>query len=505
MPPTFSFGKIQFDLSPARDKAGVRRGPEEPFRLAVLGDFTGRGSRAVIEALGSRRPVRVDCDNLESVWRSLGAVVRLPTAGPFGADVELRFESLDDFHPDQLLLRVAALEALARTRERLLSPGTATAAVAEAQQLLALPPQPLTSAAPGGSPAESIQETMARLLGGCPPAAAPADKPPTGGFDINALIKTIVAPSVVPGATPAQSAALGAVEVELAARLRAILHHPHFQAVEALWRGLDLLVRAHAGEEGIQLSLLDVSKEELMAELRAQENLEKSSLGRALGEPGWAVLVGAFTFDDSVADLEALGRLAKLSCLHGTAFMAAASPHLIGCDSLIQHPDPTDWTRGLDADGSAAWTALRALAEAPHLGLVLPRVLLRQPYGKGSDPIDAFPFEEMAGGAAHECFLWGNGAFVAAHVLVEQFCAEGWQMTFGGPGELDGLPVFKFAEGSETRVKPCAEAWLSERAGERIVERGVMPLLSVKGRGSVRLPGLPSVAQPVAALRIRCG
>jgi predicted component of type VI protein secretion system len=84
------------------------------------------------------------------------------------------------------------------------------------------------------------------------------------------------------------------------------------------------------------------------------------------------------------------------------------------------------------------------------------------------------------------------------------FRTEGWEMSASGPGELNDLPVFKFTEDVETKVKPCAEVWLSERTGERILESGLMPLLSVKGRGAVRLAGLQSVAQPAAALSIRC-
>ena len=146
--------------------------------------------------------------------------------------------------------------------------------------------------------------------------------------------------------------------------------------------------------------------------------------------------------------------------------------------------------------------ALRALGEARHLGLVLPRVLLRQPYGKGSDPVETFAFEEIGHEAAHESFLWGNGAFVAGHLLADLFRSDGWEMTLGGPGELDELPVFSFVEEGESKVKPCAEVWLSERTGERILEQGLMPLLSIKGRGGVRLAGLRSVAQPAETLSI---
>jgi len=501
MPATFSFGKIQFDLSPHGDAARAPRDPDSPLRLLVLGDFSGRASQGACEPLGQRRPARVDCDNFADTMKRLGAVVRLPAVNASSAAIEARLESLDDFHPDQLIRRVDPLAPLAQARERLRNPATAASAVGEAQQLLAA--QVATAATPPGGATESIQETMARLLGGGPPPASPPNKSSSGGIDVNALIKGIVAPSVVPAATSEQKAAMAAVEVELAAQLRAILHHPHFQAVEASWRSLDLLVRAHGGEENIQLFVFDVSKEELTAEIRARENLEESGLHKALGGLGWAVLIGAFTFDTVRDDIEAMGRLAKIAALHGAAFVAGASPHFIGCDSFALHPDPSDWNRAMPGETAEAWMELRALGEARHLGLVLPRVLLRQPYGKGSDPIDTFGFEEIIHEAAHESFLWGSGAFVAGYLLADLFRSDGWEMNVGGPGELDDLPVFKFVEESEIKVKPCAEVWLSERTGERILEQGLMPLLSIKGRGGVRLAGLQSVAHPAGALSIR--
>jgi type VI secretion system protein ImpC len=157
----------------------------------------------------------------------------------------------------------------------------------------------------------------------------------------------------------------------------------------------------------------------------------------------------------------------------------------------------------MPADSRAAWAALRALPEATHLGLVFPRVLLRQPYGKGSDAVESFPFEELSGEAAHESFLWGGGAIVCGWLLAAAFRAEGWAFTASGSGELEELPVYKFTQDGETVVKPCAEVWLTDRAGERILEHGLMPLLSIKGRGAVRLANVQSVAAPLQPLFLR--
>jgi type VI secretion system protein ImpC len=298
---------------------------------------------------------------------------------------------------------------------------------------------------------------------------------------------------------------LAAIEVELAAQLRAILHHPDFQALEVAWRRLDQLVREFGGEEQIQLFLLDASRAELTADLKAVENLSQTGLVKSLRDEPWALMIGAYIFDDSVEDLEVLGRVAKVAALLGAPFVAGASSQMVGCVSLADQPDADEWRRVMSPESREAWSALRSLPEAAHLGLVLPRVLSRQPYGKGSDVVEAFGFEELSGDGPHESYLWGNGAFVCGFVLAEAFRAEGWEMTATRAGEMDDLPVHKFSKDGETQVKPCAEAWLSERVGDRIGEQGVMALLSVKGRGAVRLAELRSVALPAQPLALRRG
>ena len=67
-------------------------------------------------------------------------------------------------------------------------------------------------------------------------------------------------------------------------------------------------------------------------------------------------------------------------------------------------------------------------------------------------------------------------------------------MQLDGYGEVDDLSVHQFEHDGESMVKPCAEVWLSDRAGEVILERGLMPVLSIKGRDAVRLPRLQSIS-----------
>ena len=64
-----------------------------------------------------------------------------------------------------------------------------------------------------------------------------------------------------------------------------------------------------------------------------------------------------------------------------------------------------------------ALEALRELPEASHLALLAPRFMLRHPYGKKSDPISAFTFEEFTPEEGLRGMLWGHPALLAATVL----------------------------------------------------------------------------------------
>lgn len=493
----FSFGKIQFDVSISPSGGARRREPEACFNLAVVGDFSGRSQRSSAEPISQRRVWRVDCDNFDEVMGKLGAKLRLSLSPTAGEAIELSFQSTDDFHPDRLLRQVASLAALLQQRKRLLDPATRAAAASELQTLLTSRPAPATTQATPASTAETNADTLARLLGGTPPSKSPSPAG-TSGPGIERMIQNIVAPSIVAPASAQETALLSVIDLELSKQLRSILHHADFQALEATWRGIDLLVRNFGAEENLKLYLVDMSKEELDADLKAQDALESSGICKLIlrqaDEQPWTIWLGQYTFADNLSDFETLGRLAKVSARVGAPFLSAGSPHLAGCDAFDAHPDQGDWNHPNPPEIRDAAKALRELPEANYLGLALPRFLLRQPYGKESDPIDAFPFEELPGDASHEAYLWGNPSILCGYVLAAAFQAEGWEMRASGYGEVGELPVYTFEEDGETKAKPCAEAWLNERASAAMIGKGLMPVLSIRGRDAVRVAAIQSVA-----------
>ena len=230
------------------------------------------------------------------------------------------------------------------------------------------------------------------------------------------------------------------------------------------------------------------------------EKLARSPIYKQLEKIRAAVVLGVYTFGPE--DPAVLAGIARLANAGHIGFLAGASPQLVGCSSFGAEPDPDDWKKA-SLDAAAEFTALRRMPEAVHLGLAMPRFLLRQPYGKGSDAIEAFPFEEMPAKPDHESYLWGNPAFLCGHLLAEEFSDEGsGSVSDGGGGEVSGLPVHTFTVSGQTEVKPCAEAWLSERAAHAILSRGIMPILSIQGRDAVKLLTLRALSDPPAPLAL---
>jgi type VI secretion system ImpC/EvpB family protein len=490
MPNPIRPGNLSFDFSFKKTAAPTPVDEDAPLRIAILGGFGGNA-----DDLPSRA-IHVDCDNFDKVCPQFGAGLKLPDGT---GEITLRFHSLDDFHPDRLLRKVPSLAKLVELRAGVGNPATAEAAASELRAFLGdtieTPSAP--APAPSAAPAESASDLIARLLG--KPATSPPTAVPAGAKSVvEQIIARSIAPATVPAATPAQTSLLSTLDAELSRRLRAVMHHPEFQALESAWRGLDFLVR-NAGDN-VKLHAIAITRTELDRQLAAPGNPAATAIARQLAPLAPLVVLGAFSFGEK--DTAALAAIARLAAALGTAFIGGADSDLVGSTSFGTQPNALDW----NPRTSAAFTELRCAPEAAHLGLALPRFLLRQPYAPGSDAIETFPFTELPAADAHECKLWGSSAFLCGQRLLDAFSNDGWDMELGGSGgEIGGLPVHTFKVNGDSEVTPCAEAWLSEKAADAILARGLMPVLSVRGRDSVILVSLRSIAEPAKALAFRVG
>jgi type VI secretion system protein ImpC len=383
---------------------------DTPFRILVIGDFRGNGASADRLPLGERKPVLVDRDNFNEVLAGLAPEVQIPVGANQDPAV-IRFQELDDFEPGRLFQRLDLFSRFADLRRRLHHPTTFAAAVDEIKSWAgANPSAEETTASAGRVPEPSRAESLTQFLDDIGIAPTPSSR---GGSDWDRFIQTIIAPHVVQAVDPRLADFDALLDQAIGARMRSLLHHPDFQALEAVWRGLSFLIRRLESDAQLKVFALDISKEELTQDLRVDDlsrtSMHQQVVQRTVGTPGgppWAAIVGQYTFGPTQEDLETLANGAQLAGLAGAPFLTGAHGAMVGCPSLAEATDPDAWR--LDPALAGLWQQLRQLPQARFLGLALPRFLLRLPFGKDTTGFDAFAFEEMPAGSAHESYLWGN-------------------------------------------------------------------------------------------------
>ncbi|OQX65835.1 MAG: type VI secretion system-associated protein [Desulfococcus sp. 4484_242] len=96
---------------------------EIPFVVGVLADLSGKPDEP-LPKLKDRKFIEIDRDNFDSVLAGMKPrlAYRVPnklTDDDSQLAVELRFKSLDDFHPERVAEQIAPVRKLVETRKRL--------------------------------------------------------------------------------------------------------------------------------------------------------------------------------------------------------------------------------------------------------------------------------------------------------------------------------------------------------------------------------------------------
>jgi type VI secretion system protein ImpB len=95
---------------------------ELPLKILVMGDFTGAQDDRPVE---DRKPINIDKDNFDDVLKAnkvkLNALIdnKLSDQPDAQMNVNLDFESMKDFDPDQIIRKVPELKKLLELREAL--------------------------------------------------------------------------------------------------------------------------------------------------------------------------------------------------------------------------------------------------------------------------------------------------------------------------------------------------------------------------------------------------
>jgi type VI secretion system protein ImpB len=119
---------FQNEIPPARvnirftkEVGGAKEKIELPMKMLLVGDYTQREADAA-DNLATRKRINVNKDNFESVMKEMKLGVRLNVpnrlSGQAGDEmtVNLKFDSMKSFHPEEVAKQVPELNALLAAR-----------------------------------------------------------------------------------------------------------------------------------------------------------------------------------------------------------------------------------------------------------------------------------------------------------------------------------------------------------------------------------------------------
>jgi type VI secretion system protein ImpC len=291
-------------------------------------------------------------------------------------------------------------------------------------------------------------------------------------------------------------------------QLNEILHHPAFQKLEASWRGIKYMMDQSETSSMLKIRVLNVSKKELLRDLQRAPEFDQSVMFKKVyedefgifgGEP-FGALVGDYEFSRHPEDIELLEKVSQVAAGAHAPFLTAAAPELLNLDSYAHLGEPRDIGKIFDSTEFAKWKSFRASEDSRYVGLTMPRVLMRLPYGKDTKPVDDFSYEEGVDGTDHSKYLWGNAAYALGARLTTAFAQYGWCASIRGVeggGLVEGLPTHTFrTDEGDVALKCPTEVAITDRREKELADQGLIPLVHCKGTDYAAFFSVQSANKP---------
>ena len=289
------------------------------------------------------------------------------------------------------------------------------------------------------------------------------------------------------------SARIAQIDHLVSIQLNEILHAKELQKLEGSWRGLKYLLDQSETSDKLKIKVLNVTKKELLRDLQRAPEFDQSAMFKKVYEEEYGVfggapfgaLIGDYEFGRGPEDIELLEKVAQVASAAHAPFLTAAGAEMLNLDSFTAIDAPRDMAKIFDSSEYAKWKSFRQSEDSRYVGLCLPHVLMRLPYGKNGTPVDGFNYEEGVDGTEHSKYLWGNAAYALGSKLTQAFAQYGWCAAIRGVeggGLVEGLPTHNFTTDSgDVALKCPTEAPITDRREKELADLGFIPLVHCKG------------------------
>ncbi len=314
--------------------------------------------------------------------------------------------------------------------------------------------------------------------------------------------------TIAPDTEAMINARIAQIDHLLSIQLNEIIHHADFQKLEGSWRGLKYLMSQSETSAMLKIKVLNVSQKDLLRDLQRAPEFDQSALFKKVYEEEFGVfggapfgaLVGDYEFSKSGQDIELLEKISNVAAAAHAPFLTAASSEMFNLESYTQIDAPRDLGKVFDTTEYAKWKSFRESDDARYVALTAPRMLLREPYGQATVPLEAFAYEEKVDGTDHGKYLWGNSAWALGARVTQAFAKYGWCATIRGVesgGLVEGLPVHNFrTESGDLAMKCPTEAPITDRREKELADLGFVPLVHQKNTDKAAFFSVQSAQKP---------
>ncbi len=492
--------QIEYDI----ELYGAEKKIALPFIVGVFADLAGHPSETPPHLL-DRRMKEIDIDNFDDLLRETKPRVTFVVPNTIGhsasLEVDITFESLDDFSPTVVARNVGGLGTLLEKRaqlsnlmtymdgksgtelvveqllnDRKLLTKIATAGQSSFEDEQAELIRHLNDFELGqeGQSAESFLELLAREF-----------KPKTDGarLQVKKALRTLAEQAFSDldafsdNTVNAIEAFVERIDRKLTQQLNPILHHPEFQRLEGAWRGLHYLVSNTETDEMLKIRFMSLSKQELNKTITMYKGsawdqsplfkkIYDDEYGQFGGEP-YGCLIGDYEFGNGPRDIDILRGVAQIAAAAHSPFIAAASPSIMQMGNWQEIAYPRDLSKVFLTADYAAWRSLRESEDSKYLALIMPRFLARRPYGYDMEPVEEFAFQEDCNVGNIDSFVWCNSAYAMGVNITRAFKLYGWCVRIRGVesgGCVEDLPTHGFlADDGNVDMRSPTEVSLSDR------------------------------------------
>src|SRR6476660_3753406 len=236
------------------------------------------------------------------------------------------------------------------------------------------------------------------------------------------------------------NARIAQLDALISAQLNEVLHHPDFQKLEGTWRGLRYLLNNSETGTQLKIKVFNTSKKDLLKDLQKAPEFDQSALFKKVYEEEFGVfggtpfgaLLGDYEFGKGGQDVELLEKISQVAAAAHAPFIANTNPEMFNMESYTQLDAPRDMAKIFDTTEYAKWKSFRSSDDSRYVALTLPRILIRQPYGRDTVPVEDFDFEERVDGTDHSKYAWAGASWALASRITQAFASYGWCATIRG-------------------------------------------------------------------------